>query len=96
MVVLTSEEGRAGTDAATPTLEEAGMPGAASPPSVEVLESGPTSLGGGLHEEGDPKTDEMWRAATSADVPASATMTAGGRYKQCGGNSACGSGSILD
>jgi hypothetical protein len=61
--VPTIEEGRAGTGTATPSLEEAGMLVAASPPSVEVPEAGPTSLGGGLHEEGDPDADEMWRAA---------------------------------
>jgi hypothetical protein len=45
---------------------------------VKILEAGPTSPGGGLHGEGDLSTDEMWHAATSADVPAPMAMATGG------------------
>jgi hypothetical protein len=76
-VVPTSAEACVETGVATPALEVAHMPEMTTPTLVEVPEAGPTSLGGGLHEEGDPGTDEMWHAATSADAQASTAMTTG-------------------
>jgi hypothetical protein len=49
----------------------------APPTAVEILEAGPISPGGGLHEDDDLGTDEMWHATMSADVLASKAMTAG-------------------
>jgi hypothetical protein len=49
-----------------------------SPVAVKILEAGPTSPGGGLHEEGDLGMNEMWHAATSADIPAPMAMATGG------------------
>jgi hypothetical protein len=75
--VLTSEEGRMGTSGAALASEETRMPEPTSPTMMKILEAGPTSPGGGLHEEGDPSMDEMWHAATSADIPTLTAMTIG-------------------
>jgi hypothetical protein len=53
------------------------MPETTSPTMVKILEVGSTSSGGGLHEEGDLGTDEMWHATMLADVPAPMAMTMG-------------------
>jgi hypothetical protein len=77
MEVSTNEEVRIGTSEAAPALEETRVPEITAPKVVKIPEAGPTSPCGGLHEVGDPSTDETWHATTSADVPAPTAMTTG-------------------
>ena len=36
--------------------------------------AGPTSLGGGLHDEGDPSVEEMWGVAATSSALTEASM----------------------
>jgi hypothetical protein len=44
------------------------MPEIAPPIAMEIPEVGPTSPGGGLHEEGDPGTGEMWPSSLKPET----------------------------
>ena len=65
-------------DLVAPTLEQSIAMGPTSPTTGELLTSGSASPGGGLHDEGDPGTEEMWgAAATSSGLAEASTEPAG-------------------